>query len=328
MLSSVKRIISETLTKHDVPILSEAFLKRQSRRTLAHLAKRSTLTYDEIEKIISDAFKKNFGRELNWDNPKTFNEKINVSKLYDRDPRKTQLADKVLVRDWIKNTIGEKYSIPLIGVYNNADEIDFEKLPEKCVLKCNHDSGSVIIWDKSKHKNINLIKLKLNNHLKINYAWTQFEMNYKDIKPKITVEEFINSAFLNDYRFFCFGGVPAFCAVDFYTKEHKRSHRNFYDMNWDLQPFRLHYPNYNSNFERPVNFDEMKELATKLSQNFGHVRVDFYQTENKLYFGEMTFYHASGGAEFIPDEYDYKIGELWNFDNSLRAKERAKSIKP
>ena len=101
----MKRIISETLTKHDVPILSEAFLKRQSRRTLAHLAKRSTLTYDEIEKIISDAFKKNFGRELNWDNPKTFNEKINVSKLYDRDPRKTQLADKVLVRDWIKNTI-------------------------------------------------------------------------------------------------------------------------------------------------------------------------------------------------------------------------------
>ena len=325
MLSSVKDFIRSFLENHDVPFLTEAFLKRRNKIILERLKHNSTLSYDEIEKLVSEFYFKIFGRELNWENPQTFNEKIQVSERYDKDPRKTLLADKYLVRDWVKNIIGEKYLIPLLGVYDNADEIDFEKLPDKCVLKCNHDSGSVVIWDKSKRQNINRIKLKLNNCLKINYAWMFFEMNYKDIQPKIIVEKFIGDN-VNDYKFVCFDGVPYYCWVD--VNRFIDHRRNFYNMNWELQPFQMLYKNYESDVKKPEAFDEMRDLASKLSKDFRHVRADFYYVNQKIYFGEMTFSSEGGTGVFTPDEWDYKIGELWKFDNSLRTKERAKNLKP
>lgn len=265
----------------------------------------------DLPELLKKWYKKRTGRKLNLENPKTFNEKIQWLKLNDNSPLKTKLADKYLVREWIKENLGEEYLIPLLGVYDSFDEIDFDKLPDKFVLKANHGCAwNIIVKDKQKFDK-KKAKKKFDKWMKRNYALKAgFEMQYKDIPPKIVAEAFIQDSKgeLNDYKVLCFNGEPKFIWID----QGRFSNRteNIYDTKWNLQPFLLTYENSKEEVPPPKNLETMIEFARKLSKDFALVRVDFYNVDGKIYFGEMTFTSASGVDVFKPAEYDLKLGEM------------------
>ena len=324
MLREVKKFIRKNLFSPEHQ-LSWALL---TRILLMMEKKHSRMSYAEIESMIGSQYRKMFGRTLNWDNPQTYNEKIHVSKLYMPTHLKTRLSDKIAVREWITERIGSEYRIPLLGVYDSFDEIDFDALPDSFVIKCNHDSGSYTLVKDKRTINWELLRRKYDFFMRCNYAWRGLEMFYRDISPKIVVENYIDNAAVNDYRFYCFDGKPYYCAVDFYGSGHNRNARNIYSMEWDLQPFILQYPNYTGQAICPENFAELKDIAQKLAEGFPQVRVDLYSAGSKVYFGEMTFAHANGLQKFTPDEWDYKLGALWPFDNTVRAKVLAEYSRP
>ena len=262
----------------------------------------------------------NTGKILNYDSPKTFNEKIQWMKLYDSTPVKTRLADKYLVRDWVKEKIGEKYLIPLLGVWNSFDEIDFKSLPDKFVLKCNHGCGyNYIVKDKSKLKN-KKVKQQFNNWMKENYAYKSgLELHYADIKHKIIAEQYIENGNndLYDYKFWCFNGKVKFIQFlsERYTDGLKMA---FYDRNWNKQNFVYSYPMDEKIIEKPDNLDEMICIAETLAKEFNHVRVDLYRLDSgRIYFGEMTFTSCSGICKWEPEETDEYMGSLFEIDSKL-----------
>ena len=197
----------------------------------------------DFPKILKQWYKKRTGKNLNLENPKTFNEKIQWLKLYDNSPLKTKLADKYLVREWIEEQIGSEYLIPLLGVWNNFDEIDFDKLPEKFVLKANHGSHwNIIVKDKSKLDK-SKAKKKFDKWMARDYAFKAgLELQYRGIKPKIIAEKFIEdtNGELNDYKIMCFNGEPKFVWVD--CGRYSNHTKNIYDLDWNLQPFKMTYP--------------------------------------------------------------------------------------
>lgn len=314
MRNSTKKFLRENLVNESHPFLWSLYCKMK----LAQFKRHSRMSYAEIEAEIGACYERVFGRKLDWDNPQTYNEKINVSKVYMATPEKTRLADKYLVREWMREKIGEEYLIPLLGVYDSFDEIDFDALPDKFVIKCNHDSGSVtLVSDKSKIDR-KILKRRYNFQMKKNWAWMGFEMHYRDIKPRIIIEQYMGDA-INDYKFLCFDSKPCYCWVDFnrYTN-HKR---NMYNLDWELQPFnQWHYGNYEGTVTRPECFDEMKRIVSILCTGFEHVRVDLYVINERIYFGEMTFANGNGFEEITPEEWSLKLGELWSFDNTIRRK--------
>ena len=328
MLDRVKRFIRARFNNERYPAIHAFYKARDERRTQEVYERHQHMTYAEIEEEISRQYREMFGRAMDWDKPKTYNEKIHVSKVYMPTPEKTRLADKVAVREWITEKIGGQYLIPMLGVYDSFDDIDFDVLPDKFVIKCNHDSGSYTLCHDKRQLDMRDLKRKYDNALAYNFAYMGFEMHYRDIRPKIVIENYIDNAALNDYRFYCFDGKPYYCAIDYYDDTHKRNARNIYGMDWDLQPFLLSYPNYYGEVLRPDNFDAMKGIAAELCKGFGHVRVDLYSAGKNIYFGEMTFTHANGFQKFIPDEWDYRLGELWPFDNTVRRKVLASSTRP
>ena len=242
--------------------------------------------------------------DLDLDNPQTFNEKIQWLKLYDSTPLKTKLSDKYLVRDWIKEQIGEKYLIPLIGVWKHFDDIDFDRLPQQFVLKCNHASGwNIIVNDKST-LDFNMAKDKFDTWIGKNFAFAWgLELQYMNIPPLIVAEKYMADldGDILDYRFFCFNGIPKYVWVDIGsgTSHHKR---NIYDMQWSLQPYGVNYPHIDPAPEKPETFDEMVNCARKLCRGFSFVRVDFYSVNGKVYFGEMTFTPQSGTGKWESEE--------------------------
>lgn len=292
--------------------------RRIKRAREASYFRHQQMSYAQIEAEISESYENIFNRKLNWDTPQAYTEKMQVAKVYMPTPEKTRLADKYLVRKWIREKVGEQYLIPLYGVYDSFDEIDFNSLPDKFVIKCNHDSGSVtLVSDKSKI-NIPELKKKYDILIKRNFAWLGWEMHYLNIKPKILIEEFKKKA-INNYEFLCFDGKPCICWVDFDHLKDRR--RNVYDLNWNILPFNISCcQNYPTKINCPDKFAEMKEIASTLSQGFNMVRVDFYLVDEKIYFEEMTFTSGNGFSLITPDEYDYKLGALWPFDNSVRKK--------
>lgn len=257
-------------------------------------------------------FKRVTGETLNLENPKTFNEKIQWMKLYDSTPLKTRLADKYLVRDWVKEKIGEEYLIPLLGVWDSFDEIDFDQLPDQFALKANHGSGwNIIVKDKSRFDKADA-KKKFDTWLRRNFAFAWgFELHYGGIHPKIIAEKYIQNADgLIDYRFYCFNGKPAQVWVDIYsgTPNHLRS---VYDMDWNLLPIKYTWPEGGDKLkEKPANFEKMKEFASLLSEGFAFVRVDFFEVDGSLYMGEMTFTPMSGTGKFEPKEWDLELGNM------------------
>jgi len=309
---SVKNFLLTLFNKKYFSEISAAILEKTS--------------YAELEDKIGKRYEKSFGRKLNWDNPQTFTEKINVSKIYMPAPLKTRLADKYLVRKWIKEKIGEEYLIPLFGVYNSFDEINFEILPNKFVIKCNHDWNSVTLCNDKRKLNLEELKQKYDKFMQRNFGLVNFEMQYYAIKPKILVEKYMGNS-IEDYKFMCLEGRPRYCWMDF---DRFTNHtRNFYDLDWNLQTFSsANCKNYDKKISVPEKFEEMKKIVSKLCRGFDQVRVDLYCVEDKIYFGEMTFTTDNDFGKFSPDEWDYKIGALWPFDNSVRKKILKKYSRP
>jgi len=262
---------------------------------------------------LSLMFRSKMGYWMKWGGAKTFNEKLQWLKVYDRNPLYTKLADKYEVRKYIAEKIGNDYLVPLLGMWEKVDDIDLEKLPKQFVLKCTHDSGSIIICEDKASFDIASAKKKLNKHLSINYYYPSREWPYKSIKPRIIAEQYIeeNNKELNDYKFFCFNGNVKFIQVDY--DRFTEHHRNIYDMNWKQQPFSIMYSSKQGRkIDTPQNFDQMINVARTLSHGIPHVRVDLYNVSGKIYFGELTFFHGAGFEKFDPPEWDVKIGSLLN----------------
>ena len=249
---------------------------------------------------------------LNLDSPRSFNEKIQWLKLYDSTPLKTKLADKYLVRDWVKEKIGEEYLIPLLGVYDSYDQIDFDILPEQFVMKANHGSGWNIIVQSKKLMDRDKSKECFNLWMKRNFAFANgLELHYMNIEPKIIIENYMAdfAGDIYDYRFFCFNGEPKYVWVDIGsgTSEHRR---NIYDLNWKRQNYLVSYPSIEPEPDMPSTFEKMKSLAQTLCNGFAFVRVDFYSVNESIYFGEMTFTPQSGAGQWEKEDINILYGDL------------------
>lgn len=250
----------------------------------------------------------------NIDNPKTLSEKLQWLKIYDSTNLKAFCADKITVRDYCKEKLGIDLCIPLLKIYNKPEEIEWNILPNQFVIKCNHGSAmNIIVKDKKTVKKDNINKT-LNKWLSIKYGDLSYELFYNLIKPKIIIEPYLEdkeNGALTDYKFLCFNGEPKYCQVinDRYTKDF---HLNYYDMNFNFVDIcRTDIPN-NKNFldKKPINFELMKEYATKLCKDFKLVRVDFYEINKKVYLGELTFIPASGRLTYKNPETDLFFGNM------------------
>jgi len=257
-------------------------------------------------------------RKLNLNYPSTFNEKLQWLKLYDRKPMYTQLVDKYEVREYVKKTIGDEYLIPLLGVYDNFDDIDFQKLPNQFVLKCTHDSGGVVICKNKNDFDQESARKKINKCLKHNYFYLGREWPYKDIRPRIICEKYMedeSSKELRDYKYMCFNGKVKCSFVVLNRNSTTGINVDFYDLDWKLMPFERHYPNSGINISKPQNYQKMIEFAERLSKDIPFLRVDFYEVNGQLYFGELTFYPGSGFEEFTPESYDELLGRWIELPN-------------
>lgn len=260
---------------------------------------------------------KNFGQILNWKNPKTFNEKINWLKIYDRNPSYVKMVDKYEAKDYVAGIIGQQYIIPTLGVWDRAEDIDFNSLPNQFVLKATHDSGRIIICKDKRNFDQNNARKEMKKSLQRNFYAVTREWPYKMVKRRIIAEKYMESNTndapkdLPDYKFYCFNGEPIYCQVirDRSTLETI----DFYDMNWHHQNFIGLNPNaiYGTiPVHKPKCLSNMIRICKKLSCNIPFVRVDLYVIDDKEYFGELTFYPASGNGEFSPKEWMQKLGEM------------------
>ena len=277
--------------------------------TLGH---RGVFNWMNDEQYLKIAFRIKMGRALNLDSPRTFNEKIQWLKLHDRKDIYTLWVDKYEAKQLAAKIIGEEYIIPTLGVYEHFDEINFDMLPDQFVLKCTHDSGGLVICENKALLDKQAAKKKLENCLKHNFFWGQREWPYKNVKPRIIAEEYMEDSCtheLRDYKFFTFDGVvrALFIATERSSKEETKF--DFFDAEGKLLPFTNGHPHAIPTPALPVCFEKMKELASILGRGIPQVRVDFYEVNRKVYFGEMTFSHWSGLVPFVPDKWDYTFGD-------------------
>lgn len=291
------------------------------------LGKRNIFNFMSDSKYLRLLFRAEMGYKLDLNNPKTYNEKLQWLKLYDRNPIYTKFVDKYEVREYIKEKIGEEYLIPLIFVYDDVDEIDWDVLPNQFVLKCTHGSGSNIVCRDKEKLDIKGSKKKLNKWMKKNWYWFGREWVYKELKPRIICEKYFvddTKKGLKDYKFYCFDGEPKAMMVA--TERGIDTRFDFFDMEFNHLPFEQGAKNSEKEIKKPQTFEEMKELAKKLSRGISHVRVDFYESDKKVYFGELTFFDSSGLAKFEPKEYDYIFGSWVDLSKAYIYKEKEESI--
>lgn len=251
------------------------------------------------------------GYPLNLENPQTFNEKIQWLKLYDRKPIYIKMVDKVEAKKYVADIIGREYIVPTYNVYERLEDIDFDVLPEQFVLKCNHDSGGLVICKNKLSFNKNEAIKNLKKAFNRNYYWKNREWPYKDVKPKIIAEKYLtdDGVGLKDYKFYCFNGEPRILYISKGLDDHKTANISFLTMDWLFAPFvRSDYNPFPSLPEKPSKFDEMVAIARRLSCNIPFVRVDLYQVRNQVYFSELTFSPCSGFMPFEPKEWDFRLG--------------------
>lgn len=294
-----------------VKIFSYKKKKALSKYDLVYAKRFNGLAESEIRFCLEEQFKWDIKYPLNFNNPKTFNEKIQWLKLYYHDPLMTKCADKVAVREYIKEKIGEKYLVPCLGVWDNPDQIDFNKLPNQFVLKVNWGSGqNIIVKDKSK-LDVEEAKKKLHTWMKPenNNYFGAFEWCYKDIQPKIIAEKYIEQmdGYLVDYKVHTFSGKPFLVQIIDRWETHKET---IYAVDsWEKTSLHFTYPLLDRQFKRTKTIQTINKLVSKLSKNFPYVRVDFYDVEGQVYFGELTFYPGAGRLS-MPEEWDRKLGDL------------------
>ena len=265
------------------------------------------------KEFLERKFKKKMGRVLDIDKAQTFSEKLQWLKLYYHKPIMTLMADKYGVRDLIRLTIGEKYLIPLWDVYTDLNNISLENLPDSFILKAVHGSGwNIICYDKNDF-NLEEFRKRFKNFMKYNYFRDSKEWVYKNITPRIVCERLIldKDGFPpKDYKIFCFNGEPTYIQVD--SNKYRSQMRNIYNLDWELQPFRITYENNHEIQLKPNKLDEMIDIARKFAVGFPFIRVDLYNLDNMIYFSEFTFYTDSGFNDVIPFEWEQKIGKMIN----------------
>lgn len=289
-------------------------LKNPQNLTLSHLRRRVILNFAQYysdRKFLEKLFPLRVGYKLNLDNPQTFNEKLQWLKLYDRRPEYSRMVDKVEAKKYVADIIGDEYIIPTLAVYNNAEDIDFDALPTQFVLKCTHDSGSIVICkDKAKLNRKASIK-KLAHGLKVNYFYQNREWPYKNVKPRIIAEQYMtnNGSDLKDYKVHNFDGIPKIILLCCDRYKETGLTEDFFSSNWEhLDILRPDHCNAVNIADRPKEFDEMLRLSKQLSKNIPFVRSDFFIIGNKVFFNELTFFPASGMKPFVPVEWDYTFG--------------------
>lgn len=266
------------------------------------------------EKYLRLKYKMIFGKELNLNNPQTFSEKVQWLKLYDRRPEYTIMVDKYAVKAYVEKLIGKKYIIPTIGVWDNPDDIDFSTLPDRFVLKCNHNSGlGMFICKDKKTIDEKKVRADLAAGLKENFFLRGREWPYKNVPHKIIAEKYMEDRVtgeLRDYKFFCFNGeVKALFIASDRQSEDEETKFDFFDADYNHLPFTNGHPNASITPQKPICFEEMKRLASILSKGIPQVRVDFYEVDGQVYFGELTLSHWSGMTPFKPDKWDLVFGK-------------------
>lgn len=282
------------------------------------LGHRGWFNWMDDKTYLKIAYRIKMGKKLELDNPITFNEKLQWLKLYDRRSEYTMMVDKYEVKKWIAEQIGEEYIIPTLGVWNHFDEIDFDKLPNQFVLKCTHDSGGLVICRDKKTFNKSAARKKIETCLKHNFFWGQREWPYKNVKPRIIAEKYMEDyvteePVLTDYKFFCFNGIPKIMYVS--NDKGTNPTTDFFDMNFKRLNMHMKDPNSNKSIQKPVCFDIMKIFAEKLSCRVSNLRVDFYVINGKPYIGELTFFHMSGFAHIYPEKWEKILGDWIDLPN-------------
>lgn len=265
----------------------------------------------DLESVLSEWYEAYTGKKIDIKHPRTYNEKIQWLKIHDNISLKTQLSDKWAVRDYVRETIGERYLVPVYGIWNCFDDIDFDALPERFALKCTHASGTNAIITSKDETDISELKVKFDDWMSRNYAFMcGLELNYKDIVPRIMAEEFLSTddgVDLRDYKVHIFNGKAMLIQVDIdRSHEHRR---NLYSTKWEYIPCSILYPTApDVKVDRPACLDELIEVSEKLAAGFIYVRCDFYILEDRILFGEMTFLHGSGVEPFDPESFELEMG--------------------
>ncbi len=260
------------------------------------------------------------GHNLDIDYPKSYNEKLQWIKLYDRKPIYTKMVDKFEAKKIVEEKIGAEYVIPTLGVWEKFDEIDFEKLPKRFVLKCTHDSGGVIVVDDKNKIDWMKIKEQFERKLSKNFYFYGREWPYRNVKPRIIAEKRLemssnnDSDIVNDYKVYTFNGKARICMIN--TERGIHTTADYFDKNFNKLDFSWGYPHSMRKIERPQNYDLMFQLAEKLAENTLELRVDFYEVSGQLFFGEMTFFDGSGFDKIEPFEWDLKLGDWIELPNS------------
>lgn len=272
----------------------------------------------EAEEYLKRKYKSIMHKELDLDNPKSFNEKLQWLKINDHNPEYTIMVDKYEAKKYVASIIGEEYIVPTVAIYNNFEEIDLSKLPDRFVMKCTHDSGGIVICKDKSTYNKKYAKQKIKNRLKNNYYYMGREWPYKNVKPRIIIENYMEDKSqpdILDYKFFCFNGKVEYLYVSAGSHS-KEQCLQFFDREYNLVDCKRNdYMAFTELPARPKNFNKMIEFAELLSKGIEHVRIDFYEINGKLYFSEFTFYTGSGFIPFEKDEWDIKLGNLINVQN-------------
>lgn len=293
----------------------------QPKKILIMLSNKYPFKIVDDKKYIEMKYYLTMNKELNLENPETFNEKLQWLKLYDRNPEYTNMVDKYEAKKYVANIIGEEYIIPTLGVWEKFEDIDFEKLPNQFVLKPIHTSGNVFICKDKNKIDYKKLKKEVNQWLKRKYYYLHREWPYKNVKPKIIAEKYMGTTKqkeLIDYKFFCFNGTPRYMYISEGLINHSTAKMSFVDMNYNLSFSRNDYKTFERLPPKPINFEKMQELAKSLSNGIPFIRVDFYEIEGKIYFGELTFYPGAGYIPFEPEEYDKILGDMLELPKEKR----------
>lgn len=281
-----------------------------SKIRFGYLSKLGVTKYISDKAFVEKEYFLNTGEKLNLVHPQKFNEKLQWLKLYDHNPQYTIMVDKYRARQYIKDVIGDQYLIPLLGVWEKPDEIEFDLLPNQFVLKCNHNSGTGMCVCKDKNRiDISKIKRELRKGLREDYYSVHREWPYRDVTRQIIAEKYMvdeGGEVLTDYKFFCFNGEPRVMYISNDGAENPRT--DFFDMEFNHLPIIMKDPNSEQLPKKPQNFELMKELAEKLSEGIPFLRTDFYEINGNVYVGELTLYHNAGLSHIEPEEWSYKLG--------------------
>ncbi len=262
-------------------------------------------------------FKINLNKRLDLKNPKTFNEKLQWLKLYNRNPEYTKMVDKYAVKEYVRDVIGSSYVIPTYGIWERYEDIDFKNLPERFVLKCTHDSGGLVLCKDKSQLDYEEIKRTIVSSLKTNYFVYGREWPYKNVKPRIIAEEYVVDAkneILPVYKFMCFNGEPKIIQTIQNDKQENES-IDYFDTDWNLLQIRQGFPNSEYPYEKPKRLDEMIEIARTFSKGHPFLRVDLYVANDEIKFSEFTFYSDGGFMPFDPPSWDKKLGSWIDLPN-------------